>query len=135
MDDSSRLENVAVLGAAGKMGSGIVLLIAMEMADQALKPANASRRYVLHAVDVSHRALAGLQKYLRDQVLKAAEKRIVALRGVYADRADLIDNADVVRQYVDDVLDIVRPTTMVEAIAKSARQAPIAASGKISRGK
>ena len=97
MDYSERLENVAVLGAAGKMGSGIVLLVAMEMADQALKPANRSRRYVLHAVDVSHQALAGLQKYLREQVLKAAEKRIVALRGVYADRADLVENGDIVR--------------------------------------
>ncbi len=63
MDYSERLEIVAVLGAAGKMGSGIVLLVAMEMADQGLKPANRSRRYVLHAVDVSHQALAGLQRY------------------------------------------------------------------------
>ncbi len=119
MDYSERLENVAVLGAAGKMGSGIVLLVAMEMADQSLKPANRAKRYVMHAVDVSHQALAGLQKYLRDQVLKAAEKRIVALRAVYADRDDLVENADIVRQYVNDVLDIVRPTTTLEAAAEA----------------
>ena len=119
MDHAERLETVAVLGAAGKMGSGIVLLVAMEMADQGLKPANRSRRYLLHAVDVSHQALAGLQKYLREQVLKAAEKRIVALRGVYADRADLVENSDIVRQYVNDVLDIVRPTTMLETAAEA----------------
>jgi 3-hydroxyacyl-CoA dehydrogenase len=119
MDYSERLENVAVLGAAGKMGSGIVLLVAMEMADLALKRANGPRRYVLHAVDVSHQALAGLQKYLRAQVQKAAEKRIVALRGVYADRADLVDNADIVREYVNHVLDIVRPTTRLEAATEA----------------
>jgi 3-hydroxyacyl-CoA dehydrogenase len=119
MDYSERLENVAVLGAAGKMGSGIVLLVAMEMADLGLKPANRARRYVLHAVDVSHQALGGLQKYLRDQVLKAAEKRIVGLRAVYADRADLVENGDIVRQYVNDVLDIVRPTTTLETAAES----------------
>ena len=119
MDYSERLENVAVLGGAGKMGSGIVLLVAMEMADQALKPANRARRYVLHAVDVSHQALAGLQKYLREQVLKAAEKRIVALRAVYADRSDLVENADIVRQYVNDVLDLVRPTTTLESAAEA----------------
>jgi 3-hydroxyacyl-CoA dehydrogenase len=119
MDYSERLENVAVLGAAGKMGSGIVLLLAMEMADQGLKPANRSRQYVLHAVDVSHQALAGLQRYLRDQVQKAAEKKIVALRGVYADRAELADNEQVVRQYVTDVLDVVRPTTALEAAAEA----------------
>jgi 3-hydroxyacyl-CoA dehydrogenase len=111
MDYSERLERVAVLGAAGKMGSGIVLLIAMEMADLWLRPENRSRRYVLHAVDVSHQALGGLMKYLREQVLKAAERKIVALRRVYADRADLVENSDIVRQYVTDVLDMVRPTT------------------------
>jgi len=119
MDYSERLETVAVLGAAGKMGSGIVLLVAMEMADQWLKPANRSRRYVLHAVDVSHQALGGLQKYLRDQVQKSAEKRIVGLRAVYADRADLVENGDIVRQYVNDVVDIVRPTTTLEAAAEA----------------
>jgi 3-hydroxyacyl-CoA dehydrogenase len=70
-------------------------------------------------VDVSHQALGGLQKYLRDQVLKAAEKRIVGLRAVYADRADLVENGDIVRQYVNDVLDIVRPTTVLEAAAEA----------------
>jgi 3-hydroxyacyl-CoA dehydrogenase len=119
MDYSERLQNVAVLGAAGKMGSGIVLLVAMEMADTALRPEFASRRFVLHAVDISHEVLTGLVKYLREQVQKSAEKRIVALRKVYADRADLVDNADIVRQYVTDVLDIVRPTTMLEAAAEA----------------
>jgi 3-hydroxyacyl-CoA dehydrogenase len=119
MDYSERLENVAVLGAAGKMGSGIVLLVAMEMADVSLKPENRSRRRVLHAVDVSHEALGGLMKYLREQVLKAAEKKIVALRKVYADRADLVENGDIVRQYVTDVLDVVRPTTMLAAAAEA----------------
>lgn len=119
MDYSERLENAAVLGAAGKMGSGIVLLLAMEMADLGLAPENGSRRYVLHAVDVSHAALAGLVKYLREQAQKAAEKRIVALRKVYASRADLVENSDIVRQYVNDVLDVVRPTTVIEAAAEA----------------
>ncbi len=117
MDYSERLENVAVLGAAGKMGSGIVLLLAMEMADLGLKPG--ARRHTLHAVDVSQDVLAGLLKYLREQVQKAGEKKVVALRKVYADRADLVDNLDIVRQYVTDVLDVVRPTTMLEAAAEA----------------
>lgn len=119
MDYAERLEKVAVIGAAGKMGSGIVLLVAMEMADLGLRPENRSRRYLLHAIDVSHEALGGLVKYLREQVLKAAEKKIVALRKVYADRADLVENGDIVRQYVIDVLDLVRPTTSVEAAAEA----------------
>jgi 3-hydroxyacyl-CoA dehydrogenase len=110
-----RLENVAVLGAAGKMGSGIVLLTALEMADLALDPANKDRDFALNAVDISPKALTGLVKYLRDQVLRAAEKKTVALRGVYAGRADLVENEEIIRQYVEDVLALVRPTTRIEA--------------------
>jgi 3-hydroxyacyl-CoA dehydrogenase len=110
-----RLENVTVLGAGGKMGSGIVLLTALEMADLALDPAHKDRDFALNAVDVSPKALAGLTKYLRDQVLRTAEKRTVALRGVYGGRADLVENEEIIRQYVEDVLAFVRPTTRIEA--------------------
>jgi 3-hydroxyacyl-CoA dehydrogenase len=114
-----RLENVAVLGAAGKMGSGIVLLTALEMADLALDPTHKDREFVLNAVDVSSKALAGLTKYMRDQVLRAAEKKTVALRGVYAGRADLVENEEIINQYVEDVLALVRPTTRIEAAYSS----------------
>jgi 3-hydroxybutyryl-CoA dehydrogenase len=110
-----RLENVTVLGAGGKMGSGIVLLTALEMADLALDPAHKDRDFALNAVDVSPKALAGLTKYLRAQVLRTAEKRTVALRGAYAGRADLVENEDIIRQYVEDVLALVRPTIRMEA--------------------
>ena len=60
MTYAERLENVTVLGAAGKMGSGIVLLAAMEMADLSLEPGNESLTFSLQAVDVSPKALSGL---------------------------------------------------------------------------
>jgi len=110
-----RLENVTVLGAAGKMGSGIVLLTALEMADLALDPAHKDREFALNAVDISPKALTGLVGYLRDQVRRAAEKKAVALRGVYAARADLVENEEIIRQYVEDVLALVRPTARIEA--------------------
>ena len=119
MDYAERLENVAVLGAAGKMGSGIVLLAGMELADLGLRPENRSRTFVLHAVDVSHQALSGLMTYLQEQVRKAAEKRIVGLRAVYADRPDLIENAEIVEQYVRDVLAIIRPATVLDVAAEA----------------
>jgi 3-hydroxyacyl-CoA dehydrogenase len=115
MNYTERLQEVAVLGAAGKMGSGIVLLTALEMADLGLEPANRSRDFVLHAVDVSGPALSGLLKYVRDQARRAAEKKAVWLRSVYADRADLIENEEMIEQYVADVLSVVRPTTRLEA--------------------
>lgn len=115
MNYPERLQNVSVLGAAGKMGSGILLLTAVEMANQSLKPENKNIDFVLNAIDVSSTGLKGLMSYIRSQVLKIAEKRTVELRKVYADRADLIENYDIIEQYIDDVMKIIRPTTRLEA--------------------
>ena len=115
MTYEERLMNVTVLGAAGKMGSGILLLTALEMADLMLKPENKGKTFVLNAMDLSDEGLAGLMQYLRTQVLKVAEKKTVALRRVYSERRDLIENSDIVNQYINDVLSVVRPTNRLEA--------------------
>ncbi|MEI7663260.1 MAG: 3-hydroxyacyl-CoA dehydrogenase NAD-binding domain-containing protein, partial [Bacteroidota bacterium] len=115
MTYEERLQHVSVLGAAGKMGSGILLLTAAEMADLSLKPENKGKPFVLNAIDVSDEALSGVLKYLKAQVLKIAEKKVVALRKVYAGRADLVDNDEIIGQYIFDVLSLVRPTTRMEA--------------------
>ncbi|GAB4313512.1 MAG: hypothetical protein Kow00127_04620 [Bacteroidales bacterium] len=115
MNYDERLQNVSVLGAAGKMGSGILLLTAVEMADLSLKPENKGKTFCLQAIDVSNEGLAGLMRYLRDQVRKIAEKKIVWLRQQYADREDLVENEDIISEYIFDVMNIVRPGTRVEA--------------------
>jgi 3-hydroxyacyl-CoA dehydrogenase len=115
MTYEERLQHVTVLGAAGKMGSGILLLTAVEMADLSLKPENKGKPFVLNAMDVSDESLSGVIGYLRTQVQKVAEKKAVALRKVYADRKDLIENYDIIEQYIFDVLSVVRPTTRIEA--------------------
>ena len=115
MDYSSRLQNVTVLGAAGKMGSGILLLTVLEMCDQMLKPENKDKTFVLHAIDLAPAGLSGLQKYLKIQVQKYAEKKVVLLRKLYSERLDLIENSDVIDAYVDDVSRIVRFSGRIEA--------------------
>lgn len=119
MEYNDRIQNVTVLGAAGKMGSGILLLMALEMADQKLKPENKEKPFVLNAMDVTSAALPGLMKYIRAQVLKAAEKKVVALRKIYADRKDLIENAEIIDEYIDDVMSIIRPGTRIEVAYES----------------
>lgn len=115
MTYDERLQNVCVLGAAGKMGSGILLLTAVEMANLSLKPENKDKTYVLNAMDVSQQGLAGLMKYLRVQVQKIAEKKMVWLRKMYANRPDLIENGEIIQEYIFDVMNIVRPVTTVES--------------------
>jgi 3-hydroxyacyl-CoA dehydrogenase len=119
MTYDERIQNVAVLGAAGKMGSGILLLTAVEMADRALQPENKGKTFVLNAIDVSEEGLSGLMGYLRVQVRKLAEKKTVWLRHMYADREDLIENYDIIDAYINDVLNIVHPVTAMEAAYKS----------------
>lgn len=119
MDLDARLESVAVLGAAGKMGSGIALLLAQEMARLRLEPQNRDKTYVLHLVDVNEKALTGLITYLSAQLVKAAEKSIVQTRSLYQDRADLIENTDIISQFVNDSLALLRPSTTLDSLAGS----------------
>lgn len=119
MTYEERLQNVSVLGAAGKMGSGILLLTAIEMADLSLKPENKEKAFVLNAIDISPQGLSGLMKYLREQIRKVAEKKTVWLRKMYAHRDDLIENYDIIDEYIFDVLNIVRPATTMAAAHNS----------------
>ena len=111
MNYLERLQNVSVLGAAGKMGSGILLLTAAEMADQSLLPENKGKHFVLNAIDISSEALTGLMGYMRTQITKIAEKKTILLRELYADRKDLVENFDIIEDYVFLVLSLIRPTT------------------------
>ena len=115
MNYTDRLSNVSVLGAGGKMGSGILLLTALEVTDLKLQPENKDKHFVINAIDVSSTALEAVIDFLRAQVQKAAEKKINFLREVYADRRDLIENRDMIQQYIFDVLKIVRCSTRLES--------------------
>ena len=98
-----RLENVAVIGAAGKMGSGIAVMIAQEMAKLKLKPENSDKVYRLYLIDINEKALDGLRSYMKTQLTKVAEKSTVALRGLYAAREDLVENRQVIDAFVADI--------------------------------
>lgn len=102
MDLNTRLQNVAVVGAAGKMGSGISLLLALELAYRALEQKD--KTYVLNLIDMNDGALHGLLRYLREQAVKEAEKQMPRLRRLYADRDDLVENGEMVQAFVHEVL-------------------------------
>lgn len=119
MNYAERLQNVTVLGAAGKMGSGILLLTAIEMTDLSFLPENKDKEFILNAVDISDSALTGLMRYLKVQIKKLAEKKMVILRNMYRDRKDLIENGEIIDEYVFDVMNIVRPVTSLNAAFKS----------------
>lgn len=114
MNYAEKLENVSVLGAAGKMGRGILLLTAMEMVREKMQAQNKGRQFVLYAMDASNEALSELMAYVKKQAEKHAERNIVSLRSAYSAYAHLIDNKHVIDQYVNDVVSLIRPGTRIE---------------------
>jgi len=95
------LKNVTVIGAAGKMGSGISLLLLQEMTRLELEKTGAvgSGAYCLNLIDMNDKGLQGLVSYLQAQMVKYAEKNIMSLRQGYKDRKDLTDNGDMVSDF------------------------------------
>ena len=59
-------------------------------------------------IDVSDTGLRGLAEYLRTQSRKAAEKAVLQLKPLYADRADIVENGEIIDEFV---VDVARTTT------------------------
>lgn len=109
------VERVAVLGAAGKMGSGIALLVLQQFAiELAASKTGDQIRYRLILIDVNEGGFIALKRYLREQLKKFAERNINELRFLYKNRADLIDNADMIEIFVEEAIDCVLFGTLLE---------------------
>jgi len=106
MDVEEAFQSIAVLGAAGKMGRGIALLLLQEIAfiDEA----------VLILVETNSTCFSALKKYLRSQLKKFAERHINALREKYEVRLDLIDNEQIIEAFVAQAMDRIRTVISLE---------------------
>lgn len=99
------------------MGSGILLLTAQEMFRLSLE--HPGDTFLLNAIDVSEDSLRGVMDYLRGQIRKAGEKQIVGLRNMYSGRKDLIENGEIIDQYILDVMKLVNTGTSLEQVRGS----------------
>ncbi len=110
------LQNVAVVGAAGKMGSGISLLLLQEMAhieaEQKGKAGTGAFRLIL--IDTSEKGLDALRHYLHEQILKYAEKNINDLRRFYVRNPKLVSNQEIIEAFVEGALDLIHCETSLE---------------------
>lgn len=106
------LKNVSVLGAAGKMGSGISLLLLQEMALlEAETSAFKDRNRVLQLIDANSEGLDDLKPYLREHLTRYAEKNINRLRECFASNSDLVSNREVIEFFVEKGIDLVHFAT------------------------
>jgi len=104
------IKKVAVIGAAGKMGGGISLLLLQEMAKKELESSGkvGSGDYCLYLIDKNEKGLFELKKSLSNNLLKFAEKNINFIRKGYEKNSNLISNEEIIRAFVDGAGDIVR---------------------------
>ena len=94
-----RLSNCAVIGAAGKMGRGIVLVLLKEMVSTDLRLGRPLSTLI--CIDRSSEGLSTLKTYLKTQILKFAERNISMLRSWYNDNASLVDNGEMIEHFLN----------------------------------
>ncbi len=105
-----KLTSAAVIGAAGKMGSGISLLLLREIArlEASTTGKVGSGAYTLTLIDPNTDGLPGLRTYLRSQMTRFAEKQINDLRTYYKDNPRLVSNEEIIEAFVQGAMDCVR---------------------------
>lgn len=118
-DYVNRLNHVTVLGAAGKMGSGILFLTALEMVALKQKPENQNSEFSLFAMDISEEGLKGVMEYVKKQTRKLGEKKIDKIKDMYADIPGLGSDEAVIDRYVSDVMSVIKPVTQPDSAYQS----------------
>ncbi len=116
MDYENQFRKVAVLGAAGKMGSGILLLTAIEMAKIKFKQDDPEIDYTLYAMDVSEEGLIGVMTYIEKHVRKSGERNIDQVKGYYTGDDLNMSEEDLLEKYVSDVTKLIKPVTYLGSL-------------------
>ncbi|MCP4295105.1 MAG: 3-hydroxyacyl-CoA dehydrogenase family protein, partial [Proteobacteria bacterium] len=110
---NENLNNVSVVGASGKMGSGISLLLLQEMTRLSWLGENDARKD-LFLVDRNQGALDGLKSYLKNQITKYAEKNITWIKKEVAQ-----DDQEQIDGFVDQALKITNFSTNLGVVKDS----------------
>ncbi len=97
------LNEVLVIGAAGKMGRGIALTLLQEMGLKKL--ANPDESFQLYLVDSNHLALDSVRSFLREHLKKFAEKKINRLRRLAESRPLLVSNSEIIEAFIEGGMD------------------------------
>jgi 3-hydroxyacyl-CoA dehydrogenase len=109
MNYAKRLSNVSVLGAAGKMGSGILLLMSQELYDLSRQPENKDLEFRLNAIDISSEGLQSILKYIEKQSRKTAERKPENIRKYFIGTS--LSDEEMIKKYIKGVLEIIHPST------------------------
>jgi hypothetical protein len=109
---------MAVLGAAGKMGRGISLVLSAFLAESKIDEevrSKSSATRTLTLIDVNDESFPGLLRYLRQGLRGIAEKKILLLRNAYSSRQDLVENGEMIEEFVDEAMASIRVSGLLES--------------------
>ncbi|MCP4520161.1 MAG: 3-hydroxyacyl-CoA dehydrogenase family protein [Cytophagales bacterium] len=115
------LRNVSILGAGGKMGKGIALVVLQEMArieSEHYATLNTGN-FRLTFIDTRSESLFELKNYLHEQLTKYAEKNIIAIREYFASRQDLVENGDIINYFVLNAINLCNFSTNLRDTSES----------------
>jgi len=115
------LQNVSIIGGAGKMGKGIAALMAMEMVRTAYRLGKNLNEWKLNLIDPSIDGLKGTEFYVETIARKTAERTINDVRDMYVGNPGIVHNVDAINQFVADVRSVLRGGTDLEAYAKDSK--------------
>ena len=96
--------NISVIGASGKMGRGILLLVARNLFEDQMK--NTKSR-ALFAIDLSEKGLEETLNYVKKQSRKFAEKNLTEIKFFYKDRKTLMCDQGFIEEYISDIVGLI----------------------------
>lgn len=102
---------ISVLGASGKMGRGIVLLLSKTILP---KNVELNKNQKIIAFDISSNGLSEMIEYIEYQSSRYAEKNIDWVKSLFQKNTDLIDDSDFVKFYVKEIKNLIHITDKVE---------------------
>jgi 3-hydroxyacyl-CoA dehydrogenase len=106
--------NIAVVGASGKMGRGIALLML-----QKLSFSQKGSHPHLKLIDVNEQSFPGLKAYLKTHMTRFSERNILKVREYYADEEEIVSNSDAIDAFVHRALMMVNCSTEISHVSKA----------------
>lgn len=108
----SEFKNICVLGASGKMGRGIVFLMAQYFFKLNFKK---GIKFELLAIDVSETGLKNMISYLEVQLAKFSEKNFSQIIEIYSGEPYEGSKEVYFKKYTEDVLKCIKTSTSIES--------------------
>ena len=108
----SEFKNICVLGASGKMGRGIVFLMAQYFFKLNFKK---GIKFELVAVDISEEGLKNMLSYIEVQLSKFSEKNFSQIIEIYSEEPVKGSKEYYFKKYTEDVLKCIKTSTSIES--------------------